>query len=54
MSLAQESGDAAAETARKLQNPLANVKALMTDNDININTGSKGDRVSYGFQLQPV
>lgn len=40
-SLAQESGgDDAAEMARKLQDPLANIKALMTDNDINFNTGS--------------
>lgn len=48
------SGEAgAAEMARKLQNPLANIKALMTDNTIGFNTGSdKG--VSYGFQVQPV
>lgn len=45
-------GDAAAEMARKLQDPLANIKALMTDNDINFNTGN--DETSYGFQLQPV
>jgi len=45
-------GDAAAEMARKLQNPLANIKAVMTDNAIGINTGSdKG--TSAGFQLQP-
>lgn len=52
---AQESdggGDAAAEMAKKLQDPLANIKALMTDNDINFNTGI--DETSYGFQLQPV
>ncbi len=42
----------AAEMARKLQDPLANIKALMTDNDINFNAGD--DQVSYGFQLQPV
>ena len=54
MSMAQEVGDPAAEMARKLQDPLANIKALMTDNDINFNTGSKEDEVSYGFQLQPV
>ena len=45
-------GDAAAEMARKLQDPLANIKALMTDNDINFNSGN--DETSYGFQLQPV
>ena len=42
----------AAEMARKLQDPLANIKALMTDNDINFNSGN--DQTSYGFQLQPV
>ena len=44
--------DSAAEMAKKLQDPLANIKALMTDNDINFNTGK--DETSYGFQLQPV
>ena len=52
LSLAEEGGDAAAEMARKLQDPLANIKALMTDNDINFNSGN--DETSYGFQLQPV
>lgn len=42
----------AAEMARKLQDPLANIKALMTDNDVNFNSGN--DQTSYGFQLQPV
>ena len=50
--LAQEQGDAAAEMARKLQDPLANIAALMTDNDILFKTGK--DRTSYSFQLQPV
>ena len=59
ISLAEEKsgGDAAAgaaEMARKLQDPLANIKALMTDNDINFNTGKDEDETSYGFQLQPV
>lgn len=45
--------DAAAEMARKLQNPLANMRALMTDNVVGFNTGiDKG--TSFGFQLQPV
>lgn len=44
--------DSAAEMAKKLQDPLANIKALMTDNDINFNSGD--DETSYGFQLQPV
>jgi hypothetical protein len=42
----------AAEMARMLQDPLANIKALMTDNDVNFNTGN--NQTSYGFQLQPV
>jgi hypothetical protein len=46
--------DEAAEMARKLQDPLANIKALMTDNDVNFNSGDDDDEVSYGFQLQPV
>ena len=58
ISIAEEQGDGsgggAAEMARKLQDPLANIKALMTDNDINFNTGTDEDEVSYGFQLQPV
>jgi len=59
VSLAEEKngGDAdegAAEMARKLQDPLANIKALMTDNDVNFNTGEDEDETSYGFQLQPV
>jgi len=45
--------DSAAEIARKLQNPLANIKALMTDNAIGFDTGTNGD-TSFGFQLQPV
>ena len=44
--------DAAAEMARKLQDPLANMTALMTDNDVSWGTGN--DEASYGFQLQPV
>lgn len=57
MSLADEKdgdaagGDAAAEMARKLQDPLANIKALMTDNDVNFNTGDDDDQAGYGFQL---
>ena len=44
--------DEAAEMARKMQDPLANIKALVTDNDISFNTGN--DETSYGFQLQPI
>ena len=39
--------------AKKLQNPLANIKAAMTDNSIAFNTGND-EGTSYGFQLQPV
>ena len=52
--MAAESGGDAAEMAKKMQDPLANIKALMTDNDISFNAGSKEDEFSYGFQLQPV
>ena len=45
--------DASAEMAKKLQNPLANIKAVMTDNSIGSDTGDD-DGTSYGFQLQPV
>ncbi len=45
--------DAAAEMARKLQNPLANIKAIMTDNVIGFDTGTT-EETSFGFQLQPV
>ena len=34
------SADEAAEMARKLQDPLATIKALMTDNDVNFNSGA--------------
>ena len=42
----------AEEMARKLQDPLANIKALMTDNSIDFKTGD--DDTSYMFQIQPV
>ena len=53
-SLAGEEGGGAAEMARKLQDPLANVSAFMTDNDIQFKSGKDGDTTSYSFQLQPV
>ena len=52
-SAAAGAGGAAAELARKLQNPLANIKAIMTDNAIGFNTGND-EGTSYGFQVQPV
>ena len=48
-----QDGDAAAEMARKLQDPLASIKALMTDNTIAFD-GGEDDDTSYNFQLQPV
>jgi hypothetical protein len=39
--------------ARKAQDPLGDVKALMTDNTIGFNGGTD-DSTTYGFQLQPV
>jgi hypothetical protein len=39
--------------ARKAQDPLGNVKALMTDNTVAFNGGTD-DSTTYGFQLQPV
>lgn len=50
--LGQDSGDAAAEMARKLQDPLASIAAIMTDNDILFKTGD--DETSFSFQIQPV
>jgi hypothetical protein len=45
--------NAAAEMARKMQNPLANIRALMSDNAVGFDTGTT-DGTSYAFQLQPV
>ena len=45
--------DAAAEMAAKLQNPLANIKAIMTDNSVGFDTGNTNG-TSVGYQIQPV
>ena len=45
--------DAAAAMARKAQDPLGNVKALMTDNTIAFD-GGPNDDTTYVFQFQPV
>ena len=45
--------DSAAEMQKLLQNPLGNIKALMTDNAISFDTGDTDD-TSYSFQIQPV
>ena len=49
--LAQE-GPSAEELARKAQDPLADVRAIMTDNTIAF--GTSDDETSYNFQIQPV
>ena len=48
-----EACDASCLAARKAANPLADVKAIMTDNTVAFNTGSTEDD-SYNFQLQQV
>lgn len=52
MALAQTEEEIA-EFARKAQDPLGDVKALMTDNTIAFNGGPE-ESTSYSFQLQPV
>ena len=44
--------NAAAEMARKLQDPLANIKAIMSDNDLLFKTGQ--DEFSFSSSIQPV
>lgn len=50
---ADASADAVAEMARKAQDPLGDVKAIMTDNTIGFGGGPEDD-TAYGFQIQPV
>ncbi len=45
-------GPTAEELARKAQDPLADTKAIMTDNTIGF--GTAHDQTAYGFQIQPV
>ncbi|MGI9366379.1 MAG: hypothetical protein ACR2O8_14430 [Rhizobiaceae bacterium] len=45
--------DAACQAARKAANPLADTKALITDNTAAFRSGTNDDD-SYNFQLQPV
>ncbi len=45
--------DEAVEMQKKLQNPLANISAVMTYNTIGFDTGDD-EGTSYGFQIQPV
>ena len=45
--------DALLALAKKAQNPLGNVKAIMTDSTIAFD-GGPNDATSYAFQFQPV
>lgn len=47
-----EDCDEACQAARKAQNPLADVRAILTDNTIAF--GTADEQTSYGFQIQPV
>lgn len=51
---ADENEEAIREMARKAQDPLADLRALMTDNTIAFKGGPDEDDTSFGFQLQPV
>jgi hypothetical protein len=53
MTVNAQTDEELAEFARKAQDPLADVKALMTDNTIGFN-GGPDESTSYSFQLQPV
>ncbi len=53
VAMAAAEPDAAAEMARKAQDPLGDVKAIMTDNTIGFGGGPEDD-TAYGFQIQPV
>ena len=53
-SAAAQDASALEEMARKAQDPLGDVKALMTDNTIAFGGGPGKDDTSYGFQFQPV
>ena len=44
----------AADIAKAMQDPLASITALMTDNTINFNTGEPKETTGYNFQLQPI
>jgi len=46
--------DALADLARKAQDPLADMRGLITDNTIAFDGGPDANETSYGFQFQPV
>lgn len=50
----QADDEAIREMARKAQDPLGDIKALMTDNTIAFNAGPDENDTTFGFQLQPV
>lgn len=52
LSQAMAEGPSAEELARKAQDPLADVRAVMTDNTIGF--GTSDDDTAYNFQIQPV
>ena len=45
--------DASCQAARKAANPLADIRAIMTDNTVAFKTGTD-EETSYNFQIQPV
>jgi hypothetical protein len=53
LSLAEDQSGGAAELAALLQDPLANISALMTDNTISFRTGATNDK-AYEFNIQPI
>ncbi|MEM8768916.1 MAG: hypothetical protein AAGE43_15830 [Pseudomonadota bacterium] len=50
---AADSASAAEAMARALQDPLANIRMLATDNTISFNSGLDDGSTNYKFQLQP-
>ena len=44
--------DPAEKIQRQLQDPLANIKAVLSDNDLLLDTGN--DETSYSFSIQPL
>ncbi|MCV6584250.1 MAG: hypothetical protein OIF47_01810 [Marinibacterium sp.] len=52
MAQADDGCDAQCQIARKVQDPLANIRAVITDNTIGFD--DERDPLAYGFQVQPV
>ena len=52
--LAEDSADSAAKLAALLQDPLANISAVMTDNTASFKTGPDHNDEAYEFNIQPV